>query len=40
MRISLYATVLALLFSAGVASANEGGHAAGWQRSADTEVAQ
>ena len=38
MRISLYATVLALLFSAGVASANEGGHAAGWQRSADTEV--
>ncbi|HWN46053.1 MAG TPA: cytochrome c1, partial [Steroidobacteraceae bacterium] len=38
MRISLYATVLALLFSAGVASANEGGHAAGWQRSADTEI--
>jgi ubiquinol-cytochrome c reductase cytochrome c1 subunit len=39
MRISLYATFLALVFSAGVASANEGGHAAGWQRPADNEIA-
>ena len=37
MRISLYATVLALTFGAGVVSANEGGHV-GWQRSADTEI--
>jgi ubiquinol-cytochrome c reductase cytochrome c1 subunit len=39
MRISLHATLLALLLSAsaGVVSANEGGHA-GWQRQADNEV--
>ncbi|HEX6396798.1 MAG TPA: cytochrome c1 [Steroidobacteraceae bacterium] len=33
------ATLLALVFSAGVVSANEGGHAAGWQRQADNEIA-
>ena len=38
MRISLYATLLALVFGAGVVSANEGGHAAGWERAADNEV--
>jgi ubiquinol-cytochrome c reductase cytochrome c1 subunit len=37
MRISFYATVLALVFGAGVVSANEGGHA-GWERQADNEV--
>ncbi len=37
MRISLYATILALVFGAGAVSANEGGHA-GWQRAADNEV--
>ena len=37
MRISLYATILALVFGAGAVSANEGGHA-GWQRAADNEA--
>src|ERR1044072_1537913 len=38
MRISLYATIFALVFGAGAVSANEGGHAAGWERAADNEV--
>jgi ubiquinol-cytochrome c reductase cytochrome c1 subunit len=38
MRTSLYAIVLALTFGAGVASANEGGHAASWQREASNEI--
>jgi len=38
MRISLYVTILALVFGAGAVSANEGGHAAGWERAADNEV--
>jgi ubiquinol-cytochrome c reductase cytochrome c1 subunit len=37
MRTSLYAVLLVLVFGAGAASANEGGHA-GWERSADNEV--
>src|SRR5688500_5431870 len=37
MRISLYVTILALVFGAGAVSANEGGHAAGWERAADNE---
>ena len=36
MRISLYATFLALTFGAGVVSANES--AAGWQREANNEI--
>src|SRR3954470_3559555 len=32
------AIVLALVFGAGAVSANEGEHAAGWQRAAETEI--
>jgi ubiquinol-cytochrome c reductase cytochrome c1 subunit len=38
MRTSLYAILLALVTGAGAVSANEGGHAAGWQRPAETEI--
>ena len=39
MRISLYAVILTLVFGAGAAAANEGGHEAGWERKAENEVA-
>src|SRR5262245_1964484 len=39
MPTKFYAVVLALLIGPGVVSANEGGHAAGWQREAENEVA-
>src|SRR5262245_55048463 len=39
MRTSLYAVVLTLVFGAAAVSANEGGHAAGWERKAENEVA-
>jgi len=38
MPTRIYLVALALLLGAGAVSANEGGHAAGWQRPADNEI--
>jgi len=39
MRTSFLALIFTLVFGAGAVAANEGGHAAGWERKAENEVA-